>query len=66
VNRCAGLEKTIAGADPPILRGRPKSLEEYERMTSSEPAGVVAAACRQRGPDATREAPAVIAVRINW
>ena len=29
----------------------------------SDPAGVVATACRHRGPDATREAPAVIAVR---
>jgi hypothetical protein len=31
-----------------------------------EPAGVMAMACTQRRPDATREAPAVIAVEINW
>ena len=30
------------------------------------PAGVLAMACRHRGPDATREAPAVVAVGINW
>src|ERR1035438_5315345 len=33
----------------------------YERIGSIGPAGVVATACRHRGPDATREAPAVIA-----
>jgi hypothetical protein len=32
-------------------------------LASVEPAGVVATTCRQRGPDATREAPAVIAVK---
>ena len=31
-----------------------------------EPAGVMATACRHRRPDATRKAPAVIAVGINW
>jgi len=31
-------------------------------LTFIKPAGVVATAYRQRGPDATREAPAVIAV----
>ena len=45
--------------------GRPTSVEEYERISSIGPAGVVATACRHRGPDATREAPAVIAVGIN-
>src|SRR5215471_2859189 len=31
------------------------------------PAGVLATACRHRGPDATREAPAVIARNaVNW
>ena len=35
---------------------------EDERTSSIGPAGVLATACRQRGPDATREAPAVIAV----
>jgi hypothetical protein len=38
----------------------------YERIGSIGPAGVVATACRHRGPDATREAPAVMAVGINW
>ncbi len=33
---------------------------------SIRPAGVLATACRQRGPYATREVPAVIAVWINW
>src|SRR5713101_7119521 len=37
-----------------------------ERIGSIGPAGVVATACRQRGPEATREAPAGIAVGINW
>ena len=41
-------------------------MERYERISSIEPAGVVATACRQSGSDATREAPAVIAVWINW
>jgi hypothetical protein len=40
--------------------GRPTSVERYERISSIGPAGVVATACRHRGPDATREAPAVI------
>ena len=35
--------------------------EQYERTVSIGPAGVLATACKQRGPDATREAPAVIA-----
>jgi len=38
-------------------------MEIDERTNSIEPAGVMAMACRQRRPDATREAPAVIAVR---
>jgi hypothetical protein len=37
-----------------------------ERIGSIGPAGVVATACRHRGPEATREAPAEIAVGINW
>jgi hypothetical protein len=41
-------------------------MEEYERISSIKPAGVMATACRQKGPAATREAPAVIAVAINW
>ena len=35
-------------------------MERDERMSSIGPAGVMAMACRQRRPDATREAPAVI------
>jgi hypothetical protein len=38
-------------------------MEAYERTSSIRPAGVLATACRQRGPYATREVPAVIAVR---
>src|SRR5271170_1157986 len=34
-------------------------------QASISPAGVVATACRPRGPYATREVPAVIAVRID-
>ena len=41
-------------------------MERYERISSINPTGVVATACRHRGSDATREAPAVIAVGINW
>ena len=48
-----------------MYRGRPPSMGEYERTRSIDPAGVVATACRQRGPAATREAPAVIAGRLN-
>ena len=36
-------------------------MEQYERMSSIRPAGVVATASKQRGVAATREAPAVIA-----
>jgi hypothetical protein len=35
-------------------------------QNSIRPAGVLATACKQSGPYATREVPAVIAVRINW
>jgi hypothetical protein len=38
-------------------------METDERTRSIEPAGVMAMACRHRRPEATREAPAVIAVR---
>jgi hypothetical protein len=58
--RRAGLEKGNAGADPPEIRGRPKTTERYERTGFVGPAGVVATACMERGPDATREASAVI------
>ena len=46
--------------------GRPKLVERYERTSSIRPAGVLATACTQWGPCATREVPAVIAVWINW
>jgi len=35
-------------------------MEEYERKSSIGSAGVFATACKQRGSDATREAPAVL------
>jgi hypothetical protein len=41
-------------------------MEIDERTSFIGPAGVMAMACRHRRPDATREAPAVIAVGINW
>ena len=43
-------------------QGRPLTMERDERISSIGPAGVMAMACRHRRPDATREAPAVIAV----
>ena len=41
-------------------------MEIDERTNFIGPAGVMAMACRQRRPDATREAPAVVVIRINW
>jgi hypothetical protein len=38
-------------------------MEIDERTSSIGPAGVMAMACTHRRPDATREAPAVIAVK---
>src|SRR5580700_1347018 len=64
--RRAGPETDNAGADPPRVEGRPKRMESFERTNSIRPAGVVATACKQWGPCATREVPAVIAVWINW
>jgi hypothetical protein len=55
-----------AGADPPTIEGRPTLMGQYERTSSTRPAGVLATACRQQGPEATREAPAVVADAINW
>lgn len=43
-------------------RGKADVDGEDERTVLIGPAGVLATACRQRGPDATREAPAAIAV----
>jgi hypothetical protein len=40
-------------------------MMEIDERTGSGSAGVMAMACRQRRPDATREASAVIAVGIN-
>ena len=41
-------------------------METDERTSSIEPAGVMAMAGTHRRPEATREAPAVVAVGINW
>jgi len=41
-------------------------MEIDERTSFIGPAGVMAMACAHRRPDATREAPAVILIRINW
>jgi hypothetical protein len=41
-------------------------MEINERTSFIEPAGVMAMACTHRRPDATRETPAVIIIRINW
>lgn len=38
------------------------SMWRYERTSHIDPAGVLATACKHRRPDATREAPAEIAV----
>ena len=56
----------MAGADLTVTQGRPLAMERDERTGSIGPAGVMATACRQRRPDATREAPTVIAVWVNW
>jgi hypothetical protein len=56
----------MAGADLTVTLGRPLAMETDERISSIEPAGVMATASRHRRPEATREAPAVIAVGINW
>ena len=47
-------------------RGKAAVDEKVRANRLIGPAGVLATACGQRGPDATREAPAVIAVGINW
>jgi hypothetical protein len=46
----------IAGADLTVSRGRPLAMETDERISSIEPAGVMAMACAHRRPEATREA----------
>jgi len=56
----------MAGADLTVSQGRPLTMEIDERTSFIGPAGVMAMACTHRRPDATREAPAVIAVGINW
>ena len=55
----------MAGADLTVTQGRPQTMEIDERTRFIGPAGVMAMACTHRRPDATREAPAVIAVGIN-
>jgi hypothetical protein len=49
-----------------VAQGRPLAMEIDERTRSIEPGGVMATACTPRRPEATREAPAEIVVRINW
>jgi hypothetical protein len=41
----------------PGFVGRPKLVGRYERTSSIRPAGVLATACKQSGPYATREVP---------
>ncbi len=48
-----------------MSRGKAEADKGIRAISPFRPAGVLATACRQRGPDATREAPAVIAVWIN-
>jgi len=60
--RRAGPETTIAGADLTFSQGRPLTMEIDERTSFIGPAGIIAMACKQRRPDATREAPAVIVI----
>jgi hypothetical protein len=63
--RCAGPETGDAGADPPRNEGKPRSMgRTSERFLSVLP-GYGRRHADKRGPDATREAPAVIAVGIN-
>ena len=50
-------KQQFAGADLTVTQGRPLTRETDERTNSLGPAGVMAMACRQRRPDATREAP---------
>jgi hypothetical protein len=66
VNAEQGPETIIAGADLTVTQGRPLTMETDERTSSIGPAGVMAMACTHRRPDATRETPAVILIRINW
>jgi hypothetical protein len=49
-----------------VLSGGPPLMGQYERTRSIRPAGVMVTASRQSQPAATREAPAVIALAINW
>jgi hypothetical protein len=44
----------------PVTQGRALTMETDERTSSIGPGGIMAMACGQRRPDATREAPAVI------
>src|SRR5689334_16707873 len=56
----AGPETGNADADPPEKRGRPTPMGQHERTGLIESAGVVATACRQRRPVATREIPTAV------
>jgi hypothetical protein len=53
-------QELMQSSIPARYTGRPPTREIDERTNSLGPAGVMAMACRQRRPDATREAPAVI------
>jgi len=50
---------------PTLGEGRSRWKSTSESILSVA-AGVVVTACRQRGPNETREASAVIAAAINW
>ena len=47
----------MAGADLTVTQGRPLTMERTSEQAPFGPAGVMAMACRQRRPDATRETP---------
>ena len=49
-----------------MLSGGPPLMGQYERTSPIRPAGVMATACRQKEPAATREALVVVAVVTNW
>jgi len=45
VNAEQAPETGDAGADPPVIEGRPTLMGEYERISLISPAGVLATAC---------------------
>jgi hypothetical protein len=60
VNAEQALEKGNARADPPEFREGCCRWDGTSEWMPIDLAGVMAMACKQRKPDATREAPAVI------